>query len=565
MPASVTFWNRLELRTRGKDPDAGLEARIHDPLWLLTRQWQFGEFQGLDAGSPILATARLSSAPVSRVRPPGGTSTAYDLTHPLESIVEGEAATAPTIFDAAIAGRRFLAMLSDAGKVPYGGAYATAYPLPTANGPEVMSDAVAVSLLRTLGGKIPSGALLAAALKAAFAAGAPVPTTPAVATVDVAGVSAVCHAWLTWYESEYEATSLACWIAERLEYRVEIGAEIPGGEADFRAPDYDGQGLDWHDFDYAGNVGLGSAAQGTIQGVVQVAIPTPVTFPGAPARRFWQFEDAAVDVGSIDAAPDDLGRMLLVEFALTFGSDWYLVPVDLQAGTFTTVGSLVVVNTFGDRLLIRPTGQAFPAGGPWDAFVVTQAVGSTSGPAPGLLLTPGLPSHVEGRELEQVWFLRDDMAEMAWALEATVQGISGVPRSRRDERPITQPVPSPVAGAPGLRYQLETDVPPYWIPVVPVPVGNTVMLQRGAMLSFGTDGSATPIEPVGRLLQPGQTLRIFEEEVPRSGTRLTRVPVVTRWLDGSTVAWISRRNSPGRGQGSSGLTFDLAVPNQPGS
>jgi hypothetical protein len=24
----------------------GLQARIHDPLWLLARQWQFGELKG---------------------------------------------------------------------------------------------------------------------------------------------------------------------------------------------------------------------------------------------------------------------------------------------------------------------------------------------------------------------------------------------------------------------------------------------------------------------------------------------------------------------------------------
>ena len=35
-----------------------------------------------------------------------------------------------------------------------------------------------------------------------------------------------------------------------------------------------------------------------------------------PAARFWEFEDAQVDFGSVDAGPTDLARMLLVEFAL---------------------------------------------------------------------------------------------------------------------------------------------------------------------------------------------------------------------------------------------------------
>ena len=35
-----------------------VSARVFDPLWLLTRQWQVGEFQGEDAGMPVLARVR---------------------------------------------------------------------------------------------------------------------------------------------------------------------------------------------------------------------------------------------------------------------------------------------------------------------------------------------------------------------------------------------------------------------------------------------------------------------------------------------------------------------------
>ncbi|MEJ2050789.1 MAG: hypothetical protein P8Y60_13305, partial [Calditrichota bacterium] len=44
---------RLEGRSRDGDDDSGLEMRIADPLWMLGRQWQFGEFKGEDNGSPI--------------------------------------------------------------------------------------------------------------------------------------------------------------------------------------------------------------------------------------------------------------------------------------------------------------------------------------------------------------------------------------------------------------------------------------------------------------------------------------------------------------------------------
>jgi hypothetical protein len=50
MPAAFT---RLEPQSVSGDPSPGLEARIHDPLWLLGRQWQLGEFHGEDVGTPI--------------------------------------------------------------------------------------------------------------------------------------------------------------------------------------------------------------------------------------------------------------------------------------------------------------------------------------------------------------------------------------------------------------------------------------------------------------------------------------------------------------------------------
>src|SRR5437588_12725358 len=52
---SITSWMRLEPRSRRDSIDAGLQARVYDPLWLLARQWQMNEFKGEDAGSPVAA------------------------------------------------------------------------------------------------------------------------------------------------------------------------------------------------------------------------------------------------------------------------------------------------------------------------------------------------------------------------------------------------------------------------------------------------------------------------------------------------------------------------------
>jgi hypothetical protein len=43
---SITSWTRLEPRCRDAEMRSTVSARVFDPLWLMTRQWQVGEFQG---------------------------------------------------------------------------------------------------------------------------------------------------------------------------------------------------------------------------------------------------------------------------------------------------------------------------------------------------------------------------------------------------------------------------------------------------------------------------------------------------------------------------------------
>jgi len=71
IPTAVT-WNRLEGRPRSDDLARPLRAEVRDPAWMLARQWQLGEFEGQDAGAPILskllAETRYVGAPVAVLR-----------------------------------------------------------------------------------------------------------------------------------------------------------------------------------------------------------------------------------------------------------------------------------------------------------------------------------------------------------------------------------------------------------------------------------------------------------------------------------------------------------------
>ena len=49
---TLGYFARLEPSTRSDDLMRGIAARTYDAAWLLARQWQVGNFNGEDAGSP---------------------------------------------------------------------------------------------------------------------------------------------------------------------------------------------------------------------------------------------------------------------------------------------------------------------------------------------------------------------------------------------------------------------------------------------------------------------------------------------------------------------------------
>src|SRR5689334_24962004 len=85
---SITMWNRLEPRPRTNNFDRALRAEVRDALWMLTRQWQVGEFHGDDAGSPIFAKLQLHTTQLTVYQPDSHAAEAFDNNTPLEATVE---------------------------------------------------------------------------------------------------------------------------------------------------------------------------------------------------------------------------------------------------------------------------------------------------------------------------------------------------------------------------------------------------------------------------------------------------------------------------------------------
>jgi hypothetical protein len=583
---SITTWNRLEPRCRDADMRAGLQARIHDPLWLLARQWQLGEFKGEDAGSPVLAVLQADGAPITRYAvgaptpatpgaptPPPLAGQPYDArTMPLEALVEREAIRPPAATNlrlAVDAGRHFARLLSAAGAGKYLPAYLRSYAVQP---PPEPLDADSSRFLALVGGRAIDGGRLYRDLAASLRAGGQpaLPAIPQIAQADRARVLAAAQSWLAWYDALFDEPAGAeqAWIPERMEYQFTVAAPAPNGEYVLAAPEYVEGRLEWYDFTQRAGVRLGASADAArLQAIRQTTIPAPVTYPGMPGDRWWEFEDAEIDFGSVEAGPDDLVRMLLVEFALIYGNDWFVIPVELDVGTLCRVSSLVVQNSFGEQITIPPFEQAGGMGAGWRMFGISadRSVSTMPSliwmPPPQSLffLPPALGGSVQGPPIEELHLLRDELANLAWAVERTVEGPAGRPYSPRDDyaSPSGADQSAPADGR--ARYRLMSGVPGDWVPLVPVrdPQSGAVRLQRGAILDASGGGQ---VRARGRILASNGPLFIRDEEVPRAGARVTRAYQLARWVDGSTHVWVGRRKEPGRGEGSSGLRFDMIGP-----
>src|SRR5262249_49144955 len=196
--------------------------------------------------------------------------------------------------------------------------------------------------------------------------GAPsLPAVPEIPLEDHAKVIAAGLEWLTWLETlvSRSADRESAWRSDRLEYEFCVAAATAEREIVLTAQDYPGGNLEWYDFTirYGATLG-GSPAEARLHAIKQTLIPAPVTFPGMPASRWWEFENASVDLTSLDAGPEDLIRLLLVEFALIYGNDWFLIPLDLPVGSLSRVRSLIVANSFGEALTVNAFSQAGGAG-----------------------------------------------------------------------------------------------------------------------------------------------------------------------------------------------------------
>ena len=606
---AITLWNRLEGRARQADFSRSLRAEVRDPLWMLTRQWQLGEFKGSDGGSAAKARVQIDAARLDRfavkTRDAGSSefqpAVPYDQGTPLEVQVERETIWQTTLPSAdeylalrARMGRHWLSLLRAAGRASLRALFVEEYAFHDVRdtgtaarqleAAHVQSDPTAWQALTASLRRLPDGRrLLEAVDSGAFDLFVDDRIDPAFRQ----GVKELGLDFRRWFQRLYSQPNSPAedaWAPPYLEYQFASSAPADATEAQrttLVAEQYHHGRLDWYAFEVARAASLedspdASFPGGNFDARKPVAfVPTQIEFNGMPNVRWWEFEDRRTDFGKINASTSDLPSLLLAEFGLVYGNDWFVVPYNLPVGSLADIKGLIVSDVFGVRTRIRAAGQ--DQGMDWQRWSM---FGLSARAEPGvvdsrLLLAPAVAKSQEGEPVERVIFARDEITNMVWGIEERIPGalglgVDGFERATALSTYFQQRVP------PGevvleetdaaIRYRLGNTVPENWIPFIATRVpgsARAIRLQRASMQRLTDAIPDSRVEPRGAVLRVGldgvdvrQPYFVHQEQVLRAGVIVTRSFQRTRWFDGKVFTWIGRRKQIGREPGASGLEFD---------
>lgn len=598
-------WNRLETRPRKKDFDNVLKAEIYDPLWMLARQWQFGEFKGEDTGSAIMAKVELKTTRLSKYQSNGQAAVAYVDSIPLETKVE--ALNIHFDYKTRVStGNQWFKMLKSLNLLStYKQVFISRYPVQL---PEIVDEEPANSIIQksqilsnhavcqfvsaTTGRSMDGIAFFEDIDKQNIILPANVQTE--ISNSHITDLNSLVQVFVRWVDELYFVPSAGqseSWNKKQLEYEFSCAVpDKPDDNTILRATEYYQGSLDWCSFDIDSKRGQNGLDDENPQAFLDnnftrtlAVIPTEAQFGGMPNKRWWEFEDGHVDLGNITADEKNLCKILITEFALVYSNDWFVVPYQVPVGSLSEVTGIIVNDVFGQKTLIEAAGKGeIDNWNRWNMFNLTimPQENETFGRIDNrIFIPPVIGKTQESKPVESVWFIRDEMANMVYGIEKQIdnmlgEGMSGHDASLNLVNYLTELYnhealdDEELAGI--LHYQLGNTIPENWIPFIPVHLGEnnrSIQLQRASMprtIKGLYPDAPGPVRPRTAILRYGiddedqqeQPYYIFEEEVPRAGVQVTATFQRVRWYNGKIVTWFGRRKKTGRGEGSSGLMFD---------
>lgn len=565
MPA-LLVWDRLRPDPVGDDTAEALRCEVRDPLWIVARQWQMRELVGSDAGSVSIAHAITKISPLARWQPAHGVVAPIPSGVPLEPLVERVIAP----FDLQLrleTGREWLRMLRDANKRGAETAFRREASLLVQRPPATFApdDRAATALAHddyarmvdAVAGRMLDGEALYRALASrpasAFLAGAD-------AEVDALGMG-----WRAWVEG-LVGDAASAWTPPSVAYSFQVAASgHDGAPRCLAAGDYDGRGLDWTSFEHVPCPPELVPEPAAVEERHHAFVPSRIRFTGMPAARWWELEAATVDFGSLQAAPTDTGALLLAQFALLYSTDWLAIALPVPRGSLAQITQLEVTDVFGVTSALVEIQEASTQ------LRLFRIHGDGS---LGALLVPHAPARrVQSTAIEEVQLVRDEVANLAWAIEARVSNgvadsIDGRASALAVEDHLRALAGSTVPDRPlqqndaHLSYKLATDVQPHMIPFTPIEHDQQLALRRAAIPRVIEGRPITRIRARTQLVRTPARYEIDAPAIPPSGITVRGVWRRARSSDGRTHTWFAFDRIPAARVATVGLVFDQLTPRE---
>ncbi len=522
MPANFNTYARLEPRPYERNFEAGFAANIYDPVWFLGRQWQMGEFQGENATSPVWVNYQINSHPIQAA------DRGFDPTViPAEAIVESELDDWWTMGRRVRIGRRVAARVA----LPNDDTLRFYNPSPPYEHFHDQFDGLALWRRRI-----------------------------------ALGIDQVA------FGAEIPADSIPAWSREELLYQQSNEDTFATDEHQLTVQRHRGGRMDWHSVDSA------SAAQPpNALSEAREAIPTALQYPGAPHSRWWEIEDAEVDLGGY--APDSAHTptALLTEIIFSHSDDWFLLPVTAQAGHVVVMQTLAVHDSFGRTYssddvdgmgAVRWKGLNPPQD--WTLFQVDRRTPDEIGlPSEALLLWHVAELPLESTAIERVQFGLDEESNLLWAVERTLDGREV--ESRKTETPSDALHPKFNTGKPSgdarqareYAYIPGQGMAAYWHPyeiVELVEKGGQRRLEQRRLTDLSRQKPIAMPPPQAEVLRPAPAEhlhRIAPLAIPSNGIEVERRWQLARDMNGQPVLWIQRQRRSLMAPPARRLRFDV--------
>ena len=609
---SFNSFKRIEPRARSKDFANALSFEVFDPLWMLTRQWQFGRFQGNDCGSIVTSKVWTSRRRLDSIYPRciSENRKAYDTGKPMEYDVEKSNKTiTPFIrIESALHFKKMIELEMKENK-PNGTSEEIILELmklfcleefiPSENEKKTIETLKIEQnndlkrLYAIYGERIFDGYKLFTDI-----------TEDSIIKLSekLKSFSKIVEAYRDWFYKKYLPVANGeenCWNERKLGYEVAMGEH----ENKYEAEDYHTGRLSWYSFDAVHEINTDNEEIKLLS-----YLPVPATFPSAPSRLLWEFEDENVQLGQI--SNNDfmlLANAVVMQYVTVYGNDWMIAPIEAETGTILDVKKIIVTDTFGERILIEACAQENPPNDMytfndfWNLFGNAKLHAYTENDfrtQKGLLFPPTVRRCEESKPIEEVQFLRDEMANMLWGVETIINnGCDGTVSGKDLSDAVLAVVDAGKKESPTLdeeyeySFLVQNRVPIHWIPFIPQQIkgqDRDIQFRRGRMPIFFNE-EYNSVRPSTELLKYARETErkdidnplidrkrkiagkkknqeekviprfINEEEITGYGVKLVLTAKRTRWFLGKSFTWTGATKVISQYQANSGLMFDELI------